>query len=117
MVFLAFFALERNGTGSLKQTPRIGCFLPNQGVSDVNSTETGGYPCDRAEAVTLVHTEGLGGTAAARKLGFSVKTYSKWIRDARARALSTIDDYRLRPVSDLQTKVSRLKRELAIACE
>ena len=61
--------------------------------------------------------EGLGVTQAARKLGLSVKTYSKWIRDARAGVLSTIDLHRIQPVSDLQAEVSRLKRELAIACE
>ena len=71
----------------------------------------------RAEAVKLVLAEGLGVTQAARKLGLSVKTYSKWIRDARAGALSTIDTHRVQPVSDLQAEVSRLKRELAIACE
>ena len=71
----------------------------------------------RAEAVKLVFSEGMGVTAAARKLGLSGKTYSKWIRDARAGVLSTIDVQRVHPVSDLQAEVSRLKRELAIACE
>lgn len=71
----------------------------------------------RAEAVKLVISEGMGVTAAARKLGLSVKTYSKWIRDARAGALSNIDVHRAQPVTDLQAEVSRLKRELAIACE
>ena len=71
----------------------------------------------RAEAVKLVIAEGMGVTAAARKLGLSVKTYSKWIRDARAGALSNIDVHRAQPVTDLQAEVSRLKRELAIACE
>ncbi len=71
----------------------------------------------RAEAVKLVIAEGMGVTAAARKLGLSVKTYSKWIRDARAGALSKIDVHRTQPVTDLQAEVSRLKRELAIACE
>ena len=71
----------------------------------------------RAEAVKRVLAEGLGVTQAARKLGLSVKSYSKWIPDARAGALSTIDTHRVQPVSDLQAEVSRLKRELAIACE
>ena len=71
----------------------------------------------RAEAVKLVFSEAMGVTAAARKLGLSVKTHSKWIRDARAGVLSTIDVQRVQPVSDLQAEVSRLKRELAIACE
>ena len=68
----------------------------------------------RAEAVKLVLAEGLGVTVAARKLGLSVKTYSKWIRDARSGVLARVDTHRLQPVSDLQAEVSRLKRELAI---
>ena len=51
----------------------------------------------------------MGVTAAARKLGLSVKTYSKWIRNARAGALSNIDVHRAQPVTDLQAEVSRLK--------
>ena len=69
----------------------------------------------RAEAVKRVLAEGLGVTVAARKLGLSVKTYSKWIRDARAGVLARVDTHRLQPVSDLQAEVSRLKRELAKA--
>jgi transposase-like protein len=38
----------------------------------------------RAEAVKFVINEGIVATHAARKLGLSVKTYSKWVRDARA---------------------------------
>jgi transposase len=71
----------------------------------------------RAEAVKLVINEGMIVAQAARKLGLSVKTYSKWVRDARAGILAQVDSYRLQPVSDLQAEVSRLKRELAIACE
>jgi transposase len=71
----------------------------------------------RAEAVKLVINEGMIVAQAARKLGLSVKTYSRWIRDARAGTLASVDSYRVQPVSDLQAEVSRLKRELAIACE
>lgn len=71
----------------------------------------------RAEAVKLVFAEGLGVSEAARKLGMSVKTYSKWIRDARTGVLARVDTHRALPVTDLQAEVSRLKRELAIACE
>jgi len=66
----------------------------------------------RAEAVKLVLAEGLGVTEAARKLGMSVKTSSKWIRDARTGVLARVDMHRALPV-----EVSRLNRELAIACE
>ena len=71
----------------------------------------------RAEVVKLVLAEGVGVTTAARQLGLSVKTYSKWIRDTRSGVLARVDTHRLQPVSDLQAEVSRLKRELAIACE
>ena len=71
----------------------------------------------RAEAIKLVLAEGLGVADAARKLGLSVKTYSRWIREARAGVLARVDTYRVQPVTDLQAEVSRLKRELAIACE
>ena len=71
----------------------------------------------RAEAVKLVLAEGLGVTEAARKLGLSVKTFSTWIRDAGAGKLANVDTHRVQPVTDLQAEVSRLKRELAIACE
>jgi len=71
----------------------------------------------RAEAVKLVINEGMIVAQAARKLGLSVKTYSRWVRDARAGTLADVDRYRVQPVTDLQAEVSRLKRELAIACE
>jgi transposase len=54
---------------------------------------------------------------AANKLGLAVKTYSRWVRDARAGTLFGLDTYRTQPVTDLEAEVSRLKRELAIACE
>ena len=69
----------------------------------------------RAEAVKRVLAEGLGVSEAARKLGLSVKTYSRWIREARSDVLAGVDTHRTQPVSDLQAEVSRLKRELAKA--
>lgn len=71
----------------------------------------------RAEAVKLVTEQAMGVTPAAKKLGLSVKTYSRWVQDARAGTLVRLDTYRTQPVTDLQAEVSRLKRELAIACE
>ena len=71
----------------------------------------------RAEAVKLVLAQGLGITKAARKLGLSVKTYSKGIPDARAGKLANVDTQRTQPVTNLQAEESRLKRELAIARE
>jgi transposase len=70
-----------------------------------------------SEAVKLVTQHTMGVSEAAKKLGLSVKTYSRWVRDARAGTLVRMDGYRTQPVSDLQAEVSRLKRELAIACE
>ena len=71
----------------------------------------------RAEAVKLVIEQGMGVTEASKKLALSVKTYSRWVREARAGRLVHVDTHRLQPVTDLQAEVSRLKRELAIACE
>ena len=71
----------------------------------------------RTEAVKLVTESNLSVTAAAEKLGLSIKTYSNWVRQAKAGKLATIDAHRLQPVSELQAKISRLKRELANACE
>jgi transposase len=71
----------------------------------------------RAEAVKLVTEQGMGVQAAAEKLGLAVQTYSTWVGKARAGKLAAVDLHRLAPVGDLQAEVSRLKRELAIACE
>ena len=70
-----------------------------------------------AEAVKRVTASSLGITVAALKLGVSVKTFSNWVRQAKGGKLATIDAHRLQPVSELQAKISRLKRELANACE
>ena len=59
----------------------------------------------------------MGITEAAKQLALSVKTYSRWVREARAGTLMSVDAHRVLPVTDLQAEVSRLKRELAIACE
>ncbi len=50
-------------------------------------------------------------------LALSVKTCSRWVREARAGTLMSVDAHRVLPATDLQVEVSRLKRELAIACE
>jgi transposase len=71
----------------------------------------------RAEAVKLVTEQGMQLTAAARKLSLSVQTYANWVSKARAGKLARIDAHRLQPVNELHAEVSRLKRELAIACE
>ena len=71
----------------------------------------------RAEAVKRVTESNLSITVAALKLGVSVKTYSNWVRQAKAGKLVTIEAHRLQPVGELQTEISRFKRELANACE
>ena len=71
----------------------------------------------RAEAVKLVTEQGMQLTAGARKLSLSVQTYANWVSKAREGKLARVDAHRVQPVNDLQAEVSRLKRELAIACE
>lgn len=71
----------------------------------------------RAEAVKLVTEQGMKVSAAAQKLGLSMQTYAAWVARARKGKLAAVDAHRIQPVSDLQAEVSRLKRELAIACE
>ena len=56
-------------------------------------------------------------TEAAKMLALSVKTYSRWVGESRAGTLMSVNAHRVLPVTDLQAEVSRLKRELAIACE
>ena len=63
----------------------------------------------RAEAVRLVTAQGMGITDAAKKLALSVKTYSRWVRVARAGTLMSVDTHRVQPVTDLQAEVSRLE--------
>jgi transposase len=71
----------------------------------------------RAEAVKLVTEQGMRVSAAAQKLGLSMQTYANWVARAREGKLTAVDAHRMQPVSELQAEVSRLKRELAIACE
>ena len=71
----------------------------------------------RAEAVKLVLAEGLGVTQAARKLGLSVKTLFEVDTECSVGHARTCRHASYTPVSDLQAEVSRLNRELAIACE
>ena len=71
----------------------------------------------RVEAVKLVIETNMNLTAAAKKLGLSVKTYSNWVQQARSGKLAAVDAHRLQPVTDLHAEISRLKRELAIASE
>jgi transposase len=71
----------------------------------------------RAEAVKLVTVQGMKVGAAAQKLGLSMQTYANSVARAREGKLATVDAHRMQPVSELQAEVSRLRRELAIACE
>jgi transposase len=71
----------------------------------------------RSEAVKLVTEQGMKLSAAAQKLGLSLQTYANWVARARQGKLAVVGAHRMQPVSELQAEVSRLKRELAIACE
>jgi transposase len=57
----------------------------------------------------------MGITEAATKLALSVKTYSRWVRVARAGTLMSVDAHCVQPMTELQAEVSRLKRKLAVA--
>jgi transposase len=56
-------------------------------------------------------------SAAAQKLGLSLQTYANWVARSREGKLAAVDAHGMQRVSELQAEVSRLKRELAIACE
>lgn len=71
----------------------------------------------RHSAVQLVLRDGKGVAAAARELDVNVKTYSNWVKAARAGHLERIDKHRVTPVSDLQSEVARLRRALAEVSE
>jgi transposase len=71
----------------------------------------------RAQAVKFVTEQGMNVSAAARKLGVPMQTYANWVVKSREGTLAAVDTRRLQPVSELQAEVSRLKRELAVACE
>ena len=71
----------------------------------------------RIEAVKLVTEHGMEVKVAAEKLGVCLKTYGNWVSSAKSGKLAGIDAHRLRPVSELEAEVSRLRFELATACE
>ena len=58
----------------------------------------------RAEAVKLVTESNLGITVAALKLGVSVKTFSHWVRQAKAGKLATIEAPRSQPAVNCRPK-------------
>ena len=62
----------------------------------------------RTQAVSLA--ESLGPSAAARKLGISVKTLANWVG---GRASAATASSKRRPVSDLEAELSRLRSENA----
>jgi transposase len=62
----------------------------------------------RTQAVALA--ESLGPSAAARKLGISVKTLANW---ASGRTVATTAASKRRPISDLEAELSRLRSENA----
>lgn len=71
----------------------------------------------RQEAVKLVLDQGLQTAQAARRLGMSGKTLSRWVITAKEGQLERIDAKRLVPVSPLEAELSKLKKENAILRE
>jgi transposase len=68
----------------------------------------------REQAVKLVSEEKLTIPEAARRLSMSEKTLANWVHKARYGQLAEIGDAR-KPVTDLESEIARLKRELAEA--
>ena len=68
----------------------------------------------REQAVQLVQEQALTIPEAVRRLAMSDKTLANWVFRARRGQLVKLGEHR-RPVTDLEAKVSRLKRELAEA--
>ncbi len=48
-------------------------------------------------------------STAAKKLALSVKSYSRWVREPRARTLMCVDAHGVQPVTDFQAEMGRLK--------
>jgi len=68
----------------------------------------------REQAVKLVLEEKLTIPEAARRLSMSEKTLANWVHKARHGQLAKIGDAR-KPVTDVESEIARLKRELAAA--
>lgn len=68
----------------------------------------------REQAVKLVIEHHQTIPQAARQLAMSAKTLMNWVHQVRHGKWARVDDYR-RPVTDLESEVSKLKRELAEA--
>lgn len=66
----------------------------------------------RAQAVQLVQEQAVTIPEAARRLASSGKTLANWVFRARRGQLAKLGESR-RPVTELETEVSRLKRALA----
>ncbi|MFO0700295.1 MAG: transposase [Nitrospira sp.] len=66
----------------------------------------------RGQAVRLVLEQPVMIPEAARRLSMSGKTLECWVGRARRGQLATLGESR-RPVMDLETEVSRLKRDRA----
>jgi len=71
----------------------------------------------RSEAVKLVIEQGIQTADAARRLGMSGKTLSRWVLSAKAGQLEKIDAKRKAPVSTLEAELSKLKKENAVLRE
>jgi transposase len=66
----------------------------------------------REEAVKLAMTEGVGVSEAARRLSLSMKTLANWVRAGKAGKLAHVGQHQ-RPLTEIETELARVKRELA----
>jgi transposase len=80
----------------------------------MNRAPKGSYTKEfREQAVKLVLVDGLSQLEAARRLSLSNKTLANWVRAARKGTLTEVGKQQ-RPLSELESEVARLKRELAV---
>ncbi|CAJ0783326.1 IS3 family transposase ISBvi4 [Ralstonia chuxiongensis] len=64
----------------------------------------------RESAVKLAHE--VGSSEAARRLSISIKTLANWLRAQKAGGLSKVGSMQ-RPLTEMESELSRVKRELA----
>lgn len=66
----------------------------------------------RGEAVKLVLTEGVGVSEAARRLSIPMKSLANWVYAAKTGRLGKVGQQQ-KPLTELETELNRVKRELA----
>jgi transposase len=67
----------------------------------------------RSEAVKMVVEGGMSAYEASRQLSLPKSTLENWVRAFKAGKLSDIGGGQLRPLTDVEQELDRVKRELA----